>query len=135
MMHTYHFRYSTNHTKSIEELKGQRLATYIINNYEYALFPAKSYWKNGKKRKSRIFKNTSCPFTGYYMDDDILQPVYDFLNKPEVNTDFLSLINRCLDQFFSTCRDDMADRQSEENFKEESNNNDWEYLSNGKQFS
>lgn len=133
--YTYNFSYLTNHPGTIEELAGQRLATYITNNYWYALYPAKTYWKNSKKRKSRIFKDSSCPLTGYCFDDDILQPVYDFLRKPEETTDFMTLINRCLDHFFAVCRDDMADRESKDNFNEESELNEWEYLANGKLFS
>ena len=131
---TYHFNCSTNHSQIIEELKGQRLATYINNHYWHELFPAKLYWKHRKSRKSRIIKDTSCSLTGYFMDDCILQPMYDFLRQPDENINFINLMNQCLEGFFSACRDDVSDRESEDNFKSESEINEWEYLADGKIF-
>lgn len=54
--HTHNFRFSTGHSESVEELKGQRLAVYIINNYWSSLFPPKQYWN---KSKSRIMTDNS----------------------------------------------------------------------------
>lgn len=68
------------------------------------------------------------------MDDEILEAVYDFINVPDENTNFLKLINMCLDKFLIACSEDVADRQSEESFKYESELNGWEYLTNGKLF-
>jgi len=59
--YSHNFHYSTRHSGNIESLKGQRLATYITNNYWATLYPPKQYWKNGKKRESRIF-SAQCLF-------------------------------------------------------------------------
>lgn len=130
---SYNYSFLTSLSGEVEELCGQRLATYIDNNYSYKLFSAKIYWSKGycKKRKSRIFIDNSCTLTGYYMDDTILQPIYNFLQKPNPSTTFLNLIDECLTEFFKGCRDDRKYQESQENFIETSTANDWEYLQDG----
>jgi hypothetical protein len=132
--YSHNFHYSTRHSGNIESLKGQRLATYITNNYWAPLYPPKQYWKNGEKRESRIFNEQNYSLTGYYLDAEILQPLWDFLENPYGDMNFKSLLGTCLENFFIACSDDMADAQSEDNFKNESGANSWEYLSNGKLF-
>lgn len=133
---TYNYSFFTSLSGEVEELCGQRLATYIYNNHYYRLFAPKTYWNKGnkKRRKSRIFTDSSCTLTGYYMDDTILQPIYDFLQKPVPNTTFLNLMDECLTQFFKGCRDDRRYCESQESFIETSTANDWEYLNDGTLF-
>lgn len=98
---------------NILELQGVRLYKYIVNNYWRHLFrPSyiKSidrpvYWKqfickvkkgqNGEYTNlySKIRKDNSCVLTGVCYDMDILQPVYDFLQKPDKSTTFADLIS------------------------------------------
>lgn len=118
----------------INGLSGWRLATYLINNHWSDLYTPKYFWKGMKGRKSRIFIDTCCPLTGYYIDNYILAPIYDFLKSPSENVTFADLMNDCLDSFFRACRDDMESTQTMEYFVEECNANDWEYLSDGKLF-
>lgn len=133
---SYNYSFLTSLSGEVEELCGKRLAAYIYNNYSYKLFSAKIYWGKGysKKRKSRIFTDNSCTLTGYCMDDTILQPIYNFLQKPNPNTTFLNLIDECLTEFFKGCRDDREYQESQENFIETSIANDWEYLQDGTLF-
>lgn len=130
----YSYDYRSRQEDYIDVLNGWRLATYLINNYWSDLYTPKFYWNGRKGRKSRILVDTCCPLTGYYIDNYILAPIYDFLKSPSENVTFDNLMNICLDSFFRACRDDMESTQTLEYFMEESNTNDWEYLSDGKLF-
>ncbi len=89
-----------------DSLSGWRLMAYLMNNHWNDLYTPKYFWKGMKGRKSRIFVDT-CPLTGYYIDNDILDPIYKFLKSPTGNVTFDNLMNNCLDSFFRACRDDM----------------------------
>lgn len=130
----YSYSFHTTQEDCIDELKGGRLATYLINHHWSDLCNPKSYWKNGKRRASRIFVDACCPITGYYIDECILAPIRQFLQAPSEEMTFERLMNKCLNSFFNGCKEDMESTQSMEYFIEESQNNDWEYLENGKQF-
>lgn len=134
--YTYSFRFDMEHNEEVQKMKGIRLATYITNNYGNNLYTPKMYYNRGykKKRKSRIFTSNSCVLTGYYLDEDILEDIYTFLNRPDAYTSFHSLICKCLNKYFASCRDDVSYRQSEECFKEASLANEWEYLTDGTLF-
>lgn len=124
----------------ISELKGIRLLSYIWNNYRDDIFKGKYYSTNGyydkknnyhyKYRHSKIILNTDCVLTGYYLDVDILQPIYIFLNKPS-NTSFNELIEECLNKWINTCNKDYEYYFSMDNFIEMSDNNNWEYTKEG----
>jgi len=120
----------------VQDMAGIRLATYIINNYGYGLYKPKNYYSRDckKKRQSRILTDNSCVLTGYYVDEEILEPIYTFLKYPDCHTTFRLLIRKCLNNFFEACSNDMEEYQSEERFKEESQANEWEYLSDGTLF-
>lgn len=130
----YNYDYRSRQEDCIDVLNGCRLATYLTNNHWSDLYTPKFYWNGRKGRKSRILVDTCCPLTGYYIDNYILGPIYDFLKSPSENVTFDNLMNVCLDSFFRACRDDMESTQTLEYFMEESNANDWEYLSDGKLF-
>ena len=132
---TYNYSFLTDWSGEIENLSGIRLATYLYNNFYSFIFQSKTYWtKNSKKkRKSHIFVHSSCPLTGFIMDDILLQPIYEFLQHPDSRT-FEKLIDDCLNTFFMSCRDDCDFCSSEDYFKEESANNNWEYLADGTLF-
>lgn len=130
----YHYSYRSRQDDCISGLKGQRLATYLTNNFWNDLSPPKYYAKGGKYRYSKIFVSTCCPLTGYYIDNDILAPVYRFLKSPLEHISFDDLMNDCLYCFFRSCRDDTDNTETMEYFMEESRDNGWEYLSDGKLF-
>ena len=130
----YSYDYRSRQEDCIDSLSGWRLATYLMNNHWNDLCTPKYFWKGMKGRKSRIFVDTCCPLTGYYIDDCILDPIYKFLKSPTENVTFDDLMNDCLDSFFRACRDDMESTQTLEYFTEESNANNWEYLSDGNLF-
>ena len=115
----YNYRFETNLSRDIEELKGLRLATYITNNY----------WC-----KLDTDTDTDCALTGYCADYSILKPIYDFLETPNQKITYLKLIDTCLDAFFRFCKDDVVYSDSEEYFNENSIANDLEYLESGELF-
>lgn len=123
----------------IEELSGIRLLKYIYNNYYDDLFKGKYYsiskYINGKyqykSRRSKVIKENSCVLTGYYIDDYILKPVYDFLRKPD-NKTFYDLMKECLESWLSACTNDYEYCTSFEYFLEEAEDNEYTYTIDGK---
>lgn len=69
-----------------ESVRGLRLRTFILNNFDDVLYERKKQYVNGygsKHRISRVFKTETCyPFTGFCADDDMLQPMWDFIANP-----------------------------------------------------
>ncbi|MFA5299494.1 MAG: hypothetical protein WC389_14995 [Lutibacter sp.] len=133
-------------TDDVENLTGQRLANYLWNNYGHQIYKGKyfSLWSkkevtfkhhiNGypvlKTRHSKIMLDNCCILTGYCIDDDILKPVYDFMNKPD-SDNFYDLMESCLNSWLSACSKDYEWQSSFECFKEEQENNDYQYTKNG----
>lgn len=129
---TYGYRFISHFTGEVEDMQGERLVAYLMNNYWHSLFKRTTYFSKDytHKRTSRIFYNTDCVLTGFCADNAILQPIYEFLRTPD-NSTFYDLLDKCLDTFFRYCRDDVQYCQSEESFREDSAANDWEYLESG----
>lgn len=124
----------------VENLSGQRLATYIWNNYGYALFKGKYYskpmmrnedgtWKH-KHRYSKIILETSCVLTGYWIDMEILAEVYDFLKKPDSRT-FRELMDDCFHGWTKAASADIEASRSMEAFEEDAEANGWEFEEDG----
>lgn len=132
---TYYYRFYTEQEEDTEELSGIRLRTFICNNFHYGLYYPKTYWTKDlkKKRNSHITLISSCPLTGFIMDDIMLQPLTDFMRSPDTRN-FKELMGDCLEAFFRSCRDDCEYHESEEYFKDESHGNNWEYLKDGTLF-
>jgi hypothetical protein len=117
------------------ELSGLRLAKYLYNNYEHTLFKGKFYFKNGKSRHSKLlFEKNNCNLTGYYMDCEIMQPIYDFLKNPCEHTTFTDLMKECLDNWGAMCVKDFDCSLSMEAFIESSEANDYEFYEDGRLF-
>lgn len=116
-----------------EELTGQRLATYIYNNYGQYIFKPKTYYRNGEKRYSRIQITDDCVLTGVCYDMDILMPIYDFLDKP-TNIDFRTLLNDCI---YSLCRSVIGEieyHKSEEGIADIMEANEYEFTVDGNRY-
>lgn len=132
----YCYRFSTALSDIEQSLSGVRLATYLNNNYRHRLFAPKTFsGKAGRvRRKSQILVEDTCVLTGYYMDDLILLPIYEFLEKPDPAVTFTKLLDKCLDSFFRCCRDDVAAYESRDNFLDTSTAHEWRYLQDGTLF-
>lgn len=133
---------------NILNLKGLRLRTYILNNFE--LWKGKYYnvnlnkpvkhkrvtsqtFKNGNTHVayySAIQKTNSCILTGVCYDDDFLQPVYEFLDwklRPDYNTymDFETLMNECFENLRKSIESETEYRNSDEAIIEDIEANDF----------
>lgn len=141
----------------VSDLTGLRLARYIYNNFYNELFKPKfigslktneyvqhkrikspiNAYENGNRFNpyySAIQKDTSCVLTGMCFDDDILQPVYDFLKKPN-GQDFYDLMDSCFDAWCKTAKDELQSELSFEYFEGIAEANEYEFLENGERYS
>lgn len=132
----------------ISALSGIRLAKYIWNNYKRDLFKGKFIgalstnekvyhkrirssepYTNGNRSNhyySAITLESNCVLTGYCLDDDILQPIYDFLNKPD-STDFETLIENCFEAWCKAVKNECQSQLSFEYFKDIAEANEYEF--------
>ena len=76
----------------------------------------------------------SCPTSIFPCRLDATLPIYDFLKAPDTRTTLYDLMDKCLNSFFKSCRDDMEYQCSEESFEESCAANDYEFLGNGKMY-
>lgn len=119
--------------EGIEELRGNRLRTFLLNNYiPYLENPKTYYSKDYKKiRKSKIQRNIECPFTGYYLDMVLIEPLLKFINEPNKQEDMYSIMNDCLNEWVSACSQDVEYQNSFEYFEEMCERNYYEFLQDG----
>ena len=117
---------------TLRELSGYKLANYLTSALCRVWFTEpKRYTKNGKTRRSKILRqDTCCPFTGYYMDEVLLQPLRDFIKKPDSRT-YEELLGDCLDEWVKACQTDCAWLNSDENVEDSIRANEYEFLENG----
>jgi hypothetical protein len=114
----------------VEELRGLRLRTYILNNYGYILDKGKYYGKLSKKfkdgtpipiskehpagcrhikRYSKVFVDDSCNLTGVCYDDSMLQPIYNFIYFGFKN-ESISLLD-VLDDCYKAIKEDIRSEE------------------------
>lgn len=145
---------------NILELKGIRLYKYIVNNYWDSLFTRKFLGSIGDNRviKHRMSKtnfynmskgarvnssnfiysnvqfDNSCTLTGVCYDNDILQPVYDFLKKPDLSTTFEDLMQEIESAIRKTFDNTETWLNSDEFIKDEIEANEYEFTKEGNIF-
>lgn len=120
-----------------EELTGIRLMKHIINTYGRYLWKPKFLHKGAIGRGSvtgysKIQKEASCVLTGYCMDESILEPIYNFLKKPEKGILFGRILKDCLRSWVHACKEDMEYAYTEEAIEEMLEANDYEFTAEGK---
>lgn len=126
----------------VTDLEGFRLAKYIWNNYRTDLYNGKYYSKGGYvdgkyqyvSKRSKIILEKDCPLTGYYLDYDILKPIWDFLDNPKPNVTFRDLMEECLNSWINACNNDYDDYYNKNNFIEIANDNNYEFYEDGSMF-
>jgi len=139
------YKYVKFHMTCVDEvadLEGFRLAKYIWNKYRHDIYKGKYYSKgkcvDGKykyvSRHSKINLEKGCPLTGYYLDYDILKPIWDFLDSPRPNVTFRDLMEECLNGWINACSADYSNYFSLDNFIEIANANGWEFYEDGSRF-
>lgn len=150
--------WSFTESDEIENLKGLRLRTYIINNYwkylytpEYRKQLSCHGEKSHKHRKVKCSKlsngkmfcayyssginyTNSCVLTGYCLDDDILQPVYDFLKNPSESVTFFDLMSDCFEGWEKAVKAECENQLSFEYFKDIAEANDYEFKESGERY-
>ncbi|MCC6634867.1 MAG: hypothetical protein IT251_05130 [Chitinophagaceae bacterium] len=145
---------------NILELKGIRLYKYIVNNYWSSLFKRKYLGCIGDNRviKHRMSKthfydmkkgarvnssnfiysniqyDNSCTLTGVCYDMDILQPVYDFLEKPNTSTTFEDLMNEIESAISKTFQQNEDWVNSDEYITEQIEANEYDFTKDGNRF-
>ena len=76
-------------------------------------------------------EESCCPFTGYYMDDVLLDPLRQFLRRPGSRS-FEELLSDCLLAWVCACRDDWDSRLQDDAVAEAIEANDYEFTGDGK---
>lgn len=128
--------------ENLLNLSGARLRTWLINNiyeYLYQRKPQGKYQKNEKtgkwdyKRRSRvIYTETDCPFTGYCMDCDILEPIREFIKSPSENVNMDDLIWRCVYCWKMSAETDCEYQETDEYMAEHCESNNYQFFEDGK---
>lgn len=83
---------------------------------------------------SKCQREASCVLTGCCYDEDILEPIYNFLKKPDANTDLEDLIKSCLYSWIKAMADEYEYQCSDKGIAEDCEANDYKFLENGKMF-
>ena len=128
-------------------LSGIRLLKYLVNNYWESLFRGKyyslwsktevsyKYYKEGypvlKSRRSKVMFGNDCTLTGVCYDNEILKPVYDFMQNPCKHTTFEDLIQEmgnASEQSFAVAEDWV---NSEEYLTQTIEANEYEFTEDG----
>ena len=148
----YNVRIDFTENDNIEELSGVRLLSHLWNNYKSDLYNgAYKIVKTSDKKvihkrvTSKYFERTNrwhnayhsaitldncCPMTGYCMDDEILAPIFEFMNCPD-NTTFGELMQKCVDAWGYGCVKDYEYQESDEFIDGEIEYNDYDFTENG----
>jgi hypothetical protein len=100
----------------IKELSGPELADYLRDNY--------SQYVNRE--------NYDRSFTGYYMDNVLLDEIWEFIEDPEDYFNFHRLIKECLSDWIIACAEDYANRDEFHIFKSISSASNWRYTKDGR---
>ncbi len=146
----------------IEELSGQRLATYLWNNYRDEIYSKKWYnlktlgitdewfkhsritsrkiekgpnagkWRNSY-HSALTLETYNCPLTGYCMDNELLDEIWKFIDKPD-RRNFKDLLENCFEAWIKACNADREYQESDEYIKEGFEANGAEFTSDGKRY-
>ena len=123
---------SNQYSDDVQNLRGLRLRVWIINNFwHYIEKPKYIRHVKGKARYSKIQKEICCPFTGYCRDDDLLDPLIEFVNKPNNNDSIQDILSACLTSWLTSCQKDSESYFSFENFKDFADSNEYEFKNDG----
>ena len=154
---------TNNFDDDVLNLKGFRLQKYLWNNYYNALFKPKflnaiadnkilihpcievhkydvskgARCSSSNFYYSRIQKTTSCVLTGVCYDDDLLQPIYDFLLKRDFSNctiTFYHLLNDCFESLKNSIENEIDYRNTDEAIIEDLEANDYDFLKDGTQY-
>jgi len=144
-----------NHNRN--DLTGQRLRTYLINNFPSAFYERKyrghsknenrstekpkghrmvtNIRKDHKGNYYRVFRSnfeeeSCCPFIGVCYDEDLLQPLKDFIKQPDGRT-FENLMTEAGENLRVSLENEDDYRNSDEAIREDIEANDYEFTEYG----
>ncbi len=150
----YHNEYRFNIDEDFLSLSNHKLAKYIWNNYSDSIYKGKYYGKlvdtdkDGKKieiskehpnglrhvkRRSKCQLENCCVLTGVGYDDDLLKPVYDFLDHPS-KTDFETLLHDCINSLCHSVSSEIEANMEDENVADSIRANEYEFIENGEKY-
>jgi hypothetical protein len=121
------------------EITGQRLRTYLLNNYYSNFFepkPQGEYKKrgNGNWRHDRyskiLYVETGCPFTGYCGDENFMDVFRKFIKTPD-NSTFFELLEDAVNNALQGLVEDCENQQSDEYIAEHIEANEYEFTGDG----
>jgi len=130
---------------NILELSGFRLQKFLWNNFHDVLFSKKTFslwskkdvsykhYKDGypvlKQRKSKVLTTSCCVLTGWCYDDDILEPIYKFLECRNFDNSpgFEGLLYECLESLRKSLENEDEYNESDEAKIREIEANDYEF--------
>lgn len=136
----------------LDGLQGERLRRWIDRKYGSVLRKPKVYgdkYGSGKKRTSRIMtEETNCPFTGYYMDEALLDPIRRYVNLAHRPAHLLfnvyatkgmpkhytygDVMDECISAFNFAITADYEHWLSDECIVEDMDCNDWRFTEDGR---
>lgn len=99
--------------ENVLNLSGNRLRTYIVNNYSAILAG-------------------DCPFTGFCADESLLLPIRQFVARPEPGTDFDDLLRTCCYSLSRAWQNEQEYFFSDESILETIRINEYRFTENGK---
>ena len=107
--------------KSDKQIKHKRIESIFYKNSER--------W--GNYYYSAITFENSCVLTGMCYDDDILNPIYKFIQHPNNSTTFEELLNECIENMGKVLRTEEDYMYSPEYITEEIEANEYEFTEDG----
>lgn len=125
-----------------ESVRGLRLRTFILNNFDDVLYERKKQWVKGyvphyanKHRISRVFtQETCCPFTKFWADDAMLQPMRDFIANPTSKRptyDLNELMDDCVSAWNRAWEDECRYYFSDECITDDICANEYQFTEDG----
>jgi len=110
----------------IANLAGVRLWKYLQNS---GLLRHYSQYNRFRNERVELLAG-DCPFTGYYMDESLLDPVREFMARPDSRT-FQDLMDDCLGSWVSAFVADWEYAYSDDGLREVAECNEMEFTENG----
>lgn len=119
----------------LSSLKGKLLMRYLQSYILPYIIKGKYFGKlvgtypNAKhfKRYSKVLRECSCPMTGAIYDHYLLDPILQYIQKPDESMTYRHLIDMCLHSFFDTWHKEYEYWGDDENaIREELHNNHYE---------
>ena len=135
--YSFNIRDGFNGCDELEEMTGERLYKYIVNNFVPSFQSRKQFYTRDYKRSRLSRIQTDWDYyalTGVYTDGNVTDYVKNYVENPNLSFNYHDFVDNLLDAFFAAWRDALAYIESFDYFREICDNNDLEFLSDGTQW-